>query len=103
MYSNDSAELPSGNAAARPEYPTLPAFDTGYQFVVWCDHCRRWHFHSRGNGHRVAHCYVPNSPYDNPGYSLHCVGAAPPAVLKDVKLSRPKGPARLGITMEARP
>ena len=98
-----SSASSSGYAAARPEYPTLPAYDTGRHFVVWCDHCHRWHFHSRENGHRVAHCHARKSRYDETGYSLHCIGSAPPAVLKDVKLSRPKGPARLGIAMEARP
>ena len=91
---------PSGNDAARPNFPILPAFDTGHQFVVWCDHCRRWHFHSREDGHRVAHC-GDRSPYVETGYSLRCIGAAPPAVLKELNLVRQKGPARLGISTEA--
>ena len=91
-----------GNAAARPESTLLPAFDTGHQFVVWCDHCRRWHCHSREDGHRVAHCADRQSPYDETGYSLRCIGAAPPAVLKDLSLVRPKGPARLDISTEER-
>ena len=101
MATNETA-IPSGTDAARPEsFPILPAFDTGKHFVVWCDHCRRWHFHSREDGHRVAHC-GDRSPYVETGYSLRCVGAAPPAVLKDLSLVRPKGPARLDISTEAR-
>lgn len=95
-----TAVPPSGNNPLHPEYPTLSAFDTGHQFVVWCVHCRRWHFHSRENGHRVAHCHDRKSRYDKTGYSLHCIGSAPPAVLKDLKLVRPKGPDKLGVNME---
>ena len=101
VATNETA-VSGGNDAARPNFPILPAFDTGKHSVVWCDHCRRWHFHSRGDGHRVAHCADRRSPYDATGYSLRCVGAAPPAVLKDLSLVRPKGPARLDISTEAR-
>jgi hypothetical protein len=38
------------------EIPVLPAIDTGQHFKVWCRHCRRWHWHGREEGHRVAHC-----------------------------------------------
>lgn len=103
---SDESAVSGGTAAARPEFPTLPAFDTGNHFVAhlvaWCDRCRRWHHHSREDGHRVAHC-GDRSPYRETGYSLRCIGAAPPAVLKDLKLMSPKGPARLGISTEVAP
>ena len=43
------------------------------QIKVWkfdCPHCGVMHTHSAEAGHRVAHCYKPNSPYDNEGYVL---------------------------------
>lgn len=79
--------------------PELPAYDTGYHLVVWCTHCRCWHAHGRGrhggsegNGHRVAHCHKPNSPYDWTGYFIRYIGDAPPATLKDLSRRRPRGP-----------
>lgn len=38
--------------------------------VVWCGYCQRWHWHSPGDGHRVAHCLLPTSPYHTTGYIL---------------------------------
>ena len=36
--------------------PVLPAIAVGGVWKVWCVHCRRWHIHGPGRGHRVAHC-----------------------------------------------
>ena len=60
--------------------PTLPAYDTGYQYHLWCQYCGVWHMHGRGNGHRVAHCYKPDSPYKQTGYILELVGDMTPAI-----------------------
>ena len=70
---------------------TVDCYDTGTQYVFWCRYCRRWHFHGRENGHRVAHCHRPESPYRFDGYILHCIGTATPAVLHAVAWRRPKG------------
>ena len=49
--------------------------------VVWCQHCDRWHAHGtvgprsgQGDGHRVAHCVPPESPYHRTGYKLWEMG-----------------------------
>ena len=104
-----SENTPSGNGPLHPEFPILAAYDTGRNLIVWCAHCRCWHAHGRsnggsdGDGHRVAHCHKPNSPYDRSGYFIRYVGPATPDILKDLHRRRPKGPARLGISTEARP
>ena len=36
--------------------PILLCYDDGQNFKAWCPLCRRWHYHGRGEGHRVAHC-----------------------------------------------
>lgn len=55
--------------------PTLPAEaitdDDGHiLWRVWCKHCNNWHFHGPGDGHRLAHCTDPASPYLKQGYNL---------------------------------
>lgn len=74
--------------------PVLDAYRTGFNAVVWCEHERRWHYHGccigncatktlRGpckcpigsaDGHRVAHCACPHSPYEETGYILREIG-----------------------------
>lgn len=50
--------------------------DGAAQLRFYCDHCQRHHFHSAGDrpgdgdGHRVAHCHDPASPYSQSGYTL---------------------------------
>ena len=106
----ESAVSASGNGPLHPESapgqagigrttPELPAYDTGRNLIVWCSHCCRWHAHGRGhhvgsegNGHRVAHCIKPNSPYDRTGYILWYVGDATPEIIKDLSRRRPRGP-----------
>lgn len=80
------------------------------QVAVWCDHERRWHWHGgcdptanpscphgrrahagvrctcppgTGDGHRVAHCACPASPYRDGGYVLREVGPFTAAVRRD--------------------
>jgi hypothetical protein len=74
--------------------PVLDARRDGVHLVVWCSYCRRDHLHGvcsgdpdcptmrtmgreactcptgSGDGHRVAHCHDPASPYDETGYIL---------------------------------
>ena len=42
------------------EAPVLPAYETrvngSTRRLVWCAHCRVWHRHVPGGGHREAHC-----------------------------------------------
>jgi hypothetical protein len=59
---------------SKEDIPTLPAYDDGYNYKVWCEHCRRWHLHGRIDGHRVAHCHRPSSPYDRTGYIIQKAG-----------------------------
>lgn len=51
--------------------PTLVARKEGKQAVIDCPYCGEEHVHGWGEGHRVAHCYAPNS---DPGYYLDCGG-----------------------------
>jgi hypothetical protein len=77
--------------------PVLLAYDTGTHAIIWCTHCRCWHAHGRGrggsdsDGHRVAHCHRPNSPYDRSGYVLRFIGPATAELLQDLKRRKPKG------------
>jgi hypothetical protein len=54
--------------------PTLPAREVVRRFTkrlrVWCKHCRHWHYHGPGEGHREPHCTNPVSPYHRAGYNL---------------------------------
>ncbi|MHA1867427.1 MAG: hypothetical protein ACTSXD_05120 [Candidatus Heimdallarchaeaceae archaeon] len=36
----------------------------------YCEFCKRWHLHGKGEGHRAAHCFNSDSPYENTGYIL---------------------------------
>jgi len=51
--------------------PHLPAYPTPRGSLrVWCAYCVRWHIHGSGYGHRVAHCWRPDSPYRLSGYQF---------------------------------
>ncbi len=54
--------------------PKVPAYETRHGLAVWCIHCREWHRHGRGDGHRLAHCRSATSPYLSTGYDLVVVG-----------------------------
>lgn len=65
--------------------PVLDAYPHGQtQWRVRCRHCRRWHYHSIGEGHRRAHCWRP-SPFKVTGYILRLVAPSPfdPMVVED--------------------
>jgi hypothetical protein len=61
----------NGNAPAWVA-PVLPAFRIGDQLLIFCDACKRAHYHGAagGSGHRAAHCSNPDSPYIASGYVL---------------------------------
>lgn len=57
--------------------PTIHAELHGeLQVRFYCPHCRQFHYHGRGDGHRVAHCRATHSPYLKTGYILLTVPAA---------------------------
>lgn len=97
--------------------PVPDAYDTGDGLLMaWCEHERRWHTHGRcgpykndstclharrpvagtkctcppgnGDGHRVAHCSCPRSPYQARGYVLREVGPYTAAVRGQHKETR---------------
>ena len=45
-------------------------------WAVWCDHCDDWHWHGPLEGHRIAHCHDPASPYEARGYNIQLVDPA---------------------------
>lgn len=40
------------------------------QWAIWCTYCETHHFHGAAEGHRVAHCTEPSSPYRDGGYFI---------------------------------
>ena len=59
--------------------PSLPAVASrdGVNAIVWCRYCDDFHWHGNGDGGRVAHCVVSDSPYRETGYVLELVPGAP--------------------------
>ncbi len=60
-----------------PHLPAVARKDWPPGLRVWCRHCRTWHLHGTGYGHRVAHCAdfdrrgrPIESPYKATGYYL---------------------------------
>lgn len=74
-------------------YPIVEAVRTksGAQLVFACRYCGCDHLHGAGerfgdgDGHRVAHCIVADSPYQKTGYILREVASLP----KPVKRFKP--------------
>jgi hypothetical protein len=64
-----TARHPSVTSSGIPVLPALPAHG-GCCLRVWCCHCKCWHQHGAGPGHRVAHCHTEASPYHETGYIL---------------------------------
>ncbi len=61
------------------ETPKLQAEATkDGRWRVWCRFCVRWHYHGKVEGHRVAHCINPDSPYKATGYFLIAPAAKGP-------------------------
>ena len=54
--------------------PKVLAYSTPSGVTFWCIHCRVWHRHGHGGGHRQAHCRGGASPYLATGYDLVVVG-----------------------------
>jgi len=51
--------------------PVLLAVEDDRGFLkAWCPFCRKYHYHGKNEGHRVAHCKDPNSPFHKTGYVL---------------------------------
>jgi hypothetical protein len=79
-------------------------------WVVWCEHCARYHRHGAAPGYRVQHCgdrtvdivddrlVVRSRPYWTDGYILVGGEPAPHWLLADVQNSAPLGPARAVVT-----
>jgi hypothetical protein len=42
--------------------------DFGLRF--YCVFCKKFHLHGKGEGHRIAHCHKPESPFEKTGYIL---------------------------------
>ena len=40
----------------------LPREDFNGGMKFWCPFCKTWHLHGRGNGERVSHCVLNDSP-----------------------------------------
>lgn len=40
------------------------------QLKVWCEYCNKYHFHGTEEGHRIAHCWKEDSPFNKTGYIL---------------------------------
>lgn len=59
-------------ARVKTVYPVLAAVERNAEghLSAWCPFCRRWHHHGAGEGHRVAHCINPESPFHKTGYIL---------------------------------
>jgi hypothetical protein len=65
-------------------FPVVRVYDDGAQLQHWCIHCRKWHFHGRGDkdepyeagpaGHVTSHCTTINSPFHQTGLILYVVG-----------------------------
>jgi hypothetical protein len=78
-------------------YPVLPAALTasGKQMAAWCRYCDKLHYHGAEAipGHRVAHCFVIDSPYRDGGYYLVPVPGKPEDLVPPKALRRrPKRP-----------
>ena len=56
-------------------YPVVDAVlgECGGCLSFYCPYCRHRHFHGLPEGHRVAHCSNPNSPFRERGYFLRQV------------------------------
>ena len=55
--------------------PVLQGIIVGSQVHVWCEFCRKYHFHGWPEpkneiSHGVAHCINDDSPYQDTGYFI---------------------------------
>ncbi len=42
--------------ALERDEPLIAAYQYGKNLVIYCDRCRRYHYHGLGDGERGAHC-----------------------------------------------
>ena len=54
--------IPIVLAKVNKEHPETCSF--------YCEYCKKNHIHGNVNGHRVAHCWNTNSPFEDSGYIL---------------------------------
>jgi len=68
-----------------PGFPILIAFPRNREgdLDAWCPHCKQWHHHGPGEGHRHAHCNRESPFREGGGY-----------ILKRIKLPRKAGVTR---------
>lgn len=50
--------------------PIISCYINGNQYMFYCPYCGKNHGHGIGDGHVLAHCNNPNSPYKESGYIL---------------------------------
>jgi hypothetical protein len=68
--------------------PKVLAYETPSGLTFWCIHCREWHRHGQGGGHRAAHCRISTSPYLATGYDLVVVGPMTQQVRRSLGVRR---------------
>jgi len=68
------------------DMPVLLALRCNEGWKVWCPFCRVWHFHSEGDGVRVAHCFDGSPWADKKYYVLRS---------KKFKVASPVKPKRI--------
>ena len=68
--------------------PKVLAYETPAELTFWCMHCREWHRHGHGAGHRLAHCRDAASPYRETGYDLVVVGPMTQQVRRSLGVKR---------------
>ncbi len=53
-----------------PNIPIIECEDTKENWMFYCQYCKCYHHHGKGEGHRVAHCHNDMSLYARSGYYL---------------------------------
>jgi hypothetical protein len=53
------------------QIPILVAEEDGKTGLkAWCPFCHMYHYHGKPEGHRIAHCVNPRSPFNQTGYFI---------------------------------
>ncbi len=68
--------------------PKVLAYETPSGLTFWCIHCREWHRHGHGGGHRLAHCRDAASSVRAAGYELVVVGPMTQQVRRSLGVRR---------------
>lgn len=71
MLREEDAKIPVLKGFTRPN----SGFPGSLLIKVWCPYCRSFHQHglpggSKKKAHRVAHCFVEDSPFKKTGYFI---------------------------------